>query len=97
MTRVLAVEGLAVRSWSGEALAAVFAPHTVRTHLVGEAAAAVLNLATTQPISSAEAANLLVTADEPVDSDASNISADLLLMEETITGLVAAGLLRRVE
>jgi hypothetical protein len=97
MSGVQAVKGLIIRSWPGEASACVFAVDSVRTHLVSEFAAAVLNLARTRTIDSREAAKLLFADEQPVDSDGSNISADLLLMEETITGLVAAGLLRRME
>lgn len=89
--------GLAVRSWPGEISAAVFSPLAVRTHLVSEVAAAVLDLARNRPVTGAELVSLLGDADQPLDSGASDISADQLLMEETITGLVAAGLLRRVE
>lgn len=97
VNRVEATAGLAVRSWSGESSAAVFSQSTVRTHLVSEAAAAVLDLAGIQSVTAAEAATLLVEPDQPLDSAASDISAAQHLMEETITGLVAAGLLRRVE
>lgn len=97
MVRFAAVEGLAVRSWPLETVAAVFSAQTVRTLLVSEVAAAVLDLAGTRPVTCVEAAALLCTADQDLDFDALDVGADLALMEETITGLVAAGLLRRVE
>ena len=97
MARVSAVSGLTVRAWPGQSVAAVFAAETVSTHLVSEIGAAVLELARSGPVTSLEALALLEAPDLPVDSAPSAISDDLLLMEQTITGLVAAGLLRRVE
>lgn len=97
MTRLSTAEGAAIRSWPGETAAVVFHADTVGTHLVSEVAAAVLELARTRPVTALEAAAVLGAPDHPLDSTASDISADLLLIEETITGLVAAGLLRRVE
>ncbi len=97
MARFAAVEGLAVHSWPSESVAAVFSAQTVRTLLVSEVAAAVLDLAGTRPVTCAEAAALLCTTDPHLDSEAADVDADRALMEETITGLVAAGLLRRVE
>ena len=97
MARVSTASGLAVRKWPGENAAAVFSADTVSTHLVSEVAAAVLELASSRSVTTLEAASLLAAPDQPVDSATSDISDDLQLMEETITGLVAAGLLRRVE
>lgn len=97
MARVSAAVGLTVRAWPGQAVAAVFSAGTVSTHLVSEIAAAVLELARSGPVSAQEALALLEAPEHPVDSAPSAISDDLLLMEQTITGLVAAGLLRRVE
>ena len=97
MPRVSTASGLAVRKWPGENNAVVFSADTVSTHLVSEVAAAVLELASSRSVTTLEATSLLAAADQPVDSTASDISEDLRLMEETITGLVAAGLLRHVE
>ncbi len=97
MARVTAAPGLIIRAWPGQSVAAVFSADTVSTHLVSEVGAAVLELAGSRPVSAAEALALLDAPDHPVDSAGPAISDDLLLMEDTITGLVAAGLLRRVE
>ena len=97
MARVSTAPGLAVRKWPGESAAAVFSADAVSSHLISEVAAAVLELASSRSVTTLEAASLLGAPDQPLDSAACDISADLLLMEETITGLVAAGLLRRVE
>lgn len=97
MTRVSKAPGLAVRKWPGENTVAVFSADSVSTHLVSEVAAAVLELASSRSVTTLEAASLLATPDQPLDFGASDISADLHLMEETITGLIGAGLLRRVE
>ena len=94
--RFAASRDLAVREWHGEQTAAVFCPETVTTHLVSGLAAAVLTLAAKQTVSAEEAVCLLTAPDHPIDFAASDVSADLQLMEETITGLVSAGLLRRV-
>ena len=97
MTRYSTAAGAVIRAWPGETAAAVFHADTVGTHLVSEVAAAVLELARTRPVTALEAAAVLGAPDQPLDSAATDISADLLLMEATITGLVAAGLLRHVE
>ena len=97
VARVLTASGLAVRKWPGENAAAVFSADSVSTHLISEVAAAVLELASSRPTTTLEAASLLAAPGQPLDSTTSDISDDLHLMEETITGLVAAGLLRRVE
>ncbi len=75
----------------------MYQPGTVSTHLVSELGASVLEIARTQPLTLQDAMALLGTASESVNSEGSDIGTDLLLMEETINGLVAAGLLRRVE
>lgn len=97
MARVTAASGLTVRVWPGQSVAAVFAAQTVSTHLVSEIGAAVLELAASGPVSALDALALLDTPEHPVDSGGASANGDLLLMEDTITGLVAAGLLRRVE
>ena len=97
MARVSAAPGLTVRVWPGQFVAAVFAAHTVSTHLVSEIGAAVLELAAFSPVSALDTLSLLDTPEHPVDCGESSANGDLLLMEDTITGLVAAGLLRRVE
>lgn len=89
--------GVAIRSWAGESTAAVFVEDTVSTHLVNEVAAAVLQLATVNPVTTAEASASLFAHGEPVDSASEDIGGDVQLIDETIIGLVAAGLLRRVE
>lgn len=97
MARFSAASGLVVRKWPGESAAVVFRADSVSTHLVSEVAAAVLELASSSSVTPLEATSLLLATDQPVDSATSDVSGDLQLMEETITGLVAAGLLRRVE
>ena len=97
MARFSAANGLVVRKWPGESAAVVFRADSFSTHLVSEVAAAVLELASSSSVTPLEATSLLLATDQPVDSATSDVSGDLQLMEETITGLVAAGLLRRVE
>jgi flagellin-like hook-associated protein FlgL len=88
--------GLVVRQWPGEATAAVFFPDTVSTHLVNALAGAVLEIAATRAVSAQDILSLLDAAPDSVDSAASDDGAAVQRVEETITGLVAAGLLRRV-
>lgn len=97
MSRFSIRPGVAIRSWAGESAAAVFVEDTVSTHLVNEVAAAVLELAAVHPVTTAEASASLFAPGEPVDSMPEDIGGDLVLIDETIIGLVAAGLLRRVE
>ncbi len=97
MSRFSTSPGLAIRSWPGESTAAVFVDDTVSTHLVNEAAAALLELAAVQTVTIEEVSASLFAAGQPVDSSSTDIGGDLQLIDETIIGLVAAGLLRRVE
>lgn len=86
-----------VRRWEGQDTAAVFFGDTVSTHLVNEAAAAILQLASVNPVTANEVRASLFAPSHPVDSLSTDIDRDFLLIDETIIGLVAAGLLRRVE
>lgn len=97
MSRFSIRPGVAIRSWAGESTAAVFVEDTVSTHLVNEAAAALLALAAVHPVTMAEASAALLASGEPVDFAPEAIGGDLRLIDETSAGLVAAGLLRRVE
>lgn len=97
MSRFSSSPGIAVRSWSGESTAAVFVADTVSTHLVNEAAAAFLKLASVHPVTIEEALASLLAPRGSVDSGLEGIESDSQLIDEITIGLVAAGLLRRVE
>lgn len=75
----------------------VFVDDSVSTHLVNEAAAAILELAAVHPVTIEQISASLFAPSQPVDSCAADIGGDLQLIDEIITGLVAAGLLRRLE
>jgi HJR/Mrr/RecB family endonuclease len=96
VSRIACSPGVAVRSWAGESTAAVFFEDTVSTHLVNEVAAALLQLAAVQTVTVEEAAAAVFAA-SPLGDSSSDIGSDLQLLDEAIVGLVAAGLLRRVE
>lgn len=74
----------------------VFVDDSVSTHLVNEAAAAILELAAVHPVTIEQISASLFAPSQLVDSCAADIAGDLRLIDETITGLVAAGLLRRL-
>ena len=96
MSRVSASAGLSFRRWDGQSTAAVFDNNTVSTHLVGEVAVAILELAKVHPVTVDEIFAGLFAA-SPLDSSITDIGGDLQLIDQAIIGLVAAGLLRRVE
>ena len=86
-----------MRNWAGESAAVVFVDDSVSTHLVNEAAAAILELAAVHPVTIEQVSASLFAPSQLVDSTPADIGGDLQLIDETIIGLVTAGLLRRVE
>lgn len=89
----VAPDGIRLRWWKDDDLAVAYDGTLGRTHLISALASTVIGMASQQPVGVLALRRLLGCTAEG-DDDAAD-SASAALVEETVSGLVGAGLLIR--